>query len=84
MAGIRRPLARRRLLRDEAKRRGEDRGLREDLRKAAELTGGASQDQSVYLFAHDLASQPGGDTAPAIKDGPYKLGTLAWGEGKWF
>jgi hypothetical protein len=47
-------------------------------------SGGASQDQAIYLCSHDLASQPSGAAGPSIKDGPYKLGTLAWGEGKWF
>jgi hypothetical protein len=47
-------------------------------------SGGASQDQAIYLCSHDLASQPSGDGGPTIKDGPTKLGTLAWGEGAWF
>jgi hypothetical protein len=47
-------------------------------------SGGASQDQAIFLCSHDLASQPSGAAGPSIKDGPTKLGTLAWGEGKWF
>lgn len=48
-------------------------------------SGGSSGPEAVYLFAHDLASQPSSDsTSPAIKDSGSKLGTLSWGQGKWF
>jgi acylphosphatase len=47
-------------------------------------SGGQSAAQAVFLFSHDLASQPSGDAAPGIKDSGYKLGELAWGAGKWF